>query len=51
VNLGTIEGGEWNSSVPTRARIGLRVGVMMGNSAAAVKADIEGLVAKAAGDE
>jgi acetylornithine deacetylase len=51
VNLGTIEGGEWNSSVPTRARIGLRVGVMMGNSAAAVKADIERLVAKAAGDE
>jgi acetylornithine deacetylase len=51
VNLGTIEGGEWNSSVPTRARIGLRVGVMMGNSAAAVKADIERLVAEAAGDE
>jgi acetylornithine deacetylase len=51
VNLGTIEGGEWNSSVPTRARIGLRVGVMMGNSAAAVKADIERLVAKAAQDE
>ncbi|MCA3323533.1 MAG: ArgE/DapE family deacylase [Roseomonas sp.] len=51
VNLGTIEGGEWNSSVPTRARIGLRVGVMMGNSAAAVKADIERLVARAAQDE
>jgi acetylornithine deacetylase len=51
VNLGTIEGGEWNSSVPTRARIGLRVGVMMGNSAVAVKADIERLVAKAAQDE
>jgi acetylornithine deacetylase len=51
VNLGTIEGGEWNSSVPTRARIGLRIGVMMGNSAAAVKADIEKLVAAAGADE
>ena len=51
VNLGTIEGGEWNSSVPTRARIGLRVGVMMGNSARAVKADIEKLVAEAGADE
>jgi len=51
VNLGTIEGGEWNSSVPTRARIGLRVGVMMGNTARAVKADIEKLVAEAGADE
>jgi acetylornithine deacetylase len=50
VNLGTIEGGEWNSSVPTRCRIGLRVGVMMGNTAAQVKADIERIVAEAAAD-
>jgi len=51
VNLGTIEGGEWNSSVPTRARIGLRVGVMMGYTAAQAKADIERLVAEAARHE
>lgn len=48
VNLGTIEGGEWNSSVATRCRIGLRVGVMMGYTAAETKADIERLVADAA---
>lgn len=48
VNLGTIEGGEWNSSVPTRARIGMRVGVMPGYPAARAKADIEALVADAA---
>ncbi len=51
VNFGTIEGGEWNSSVPTRARIGIRVGVMMGYTAARTKADIERLVAEAATDE
>jgi acetylornithine deacetylase len=50
VNLGTIEGGEWNSSVPSRARIGLRVGVMMGYSAAETKRDIERIVAEAAAD-
>lgn len=50
VNLGSFEGGEWVSSVPTRARIGLRVGVMMGNTARAVRADIERLVAEAAAD-
>lgn len=50
VNFGTIEGGEWNSSVPTRARIGMRVGVMMGYSAAQTKADIERIVAEAAAD-
>lgn len=50
VNLGTIEGGEWNSSVATRCRIGLRVGVMMGYPAAQAKADIERIVAEAAGD-
>lgn len=51
VNLGTIEGGEWNSSVATRCRIGMRVGVMLGYPASQVKADIEALVAKAASDE
>jgi len=48
INLGTIEGGEWNSSVPTHARIGLRVGVMPGHSCRAVAADIERIVAEAA---
>jgi acetylornithine deacetylase len=46
VNLGSIEGGEWNSSVPTRARIGLRVGVMLGYTARETQADIERLVAE-----
>jgi acetylornithine deacetylase len=50
VNLGTFTGGEWNSSVPTRATLGLRVGVMMGNTAAAVRADIERIVDQARGD-
>lgn len=50
VNLGTVEGGEWNSSVPTRARIGMRVGVMMGYTAAEAKRDIERIVAEAAVD-
>jgi len=48
VNLGTIEGGEWNSSVPTRCRFGLRVGVMLGRSADQVRAEIEAIVAEAA---
>jgi acetylornithine deacetylase len=47
VNLGTIEGGEWNSSVATRCRIGMRVGVMMGTTAAQTRADIERLVEQA----
>ena len=50
VNLGTFEGGEWNSSVPTRAKLGLRIGVMMGNTAAHVRADIERIVEQARGD-
>ncbi|MDO9498812.1 ArgE/DapE family deacylase [Falsiroseomonas sp.] len=50
VNLGTFTGGEWNSSVPTRATLGLRVGVMMGNTAASVRADIERIVDSARGD-
>jgi acetylornithine deacetylase len=44
VNLGTIEGGEWNSSVATRAKLGFRVGVMPGHPASAVKGEIEALV-------
>lgn len=51
VNLGTIEGGEWNSSVATRCRIGLRVGVMMGHTAAGTRADIEALVTAARSHE
>lgn len=50
VNFGTIEGGEWNSSVPTRTRIGMRVGVMPGHSCRSVKAEIEALVARAGQD-
>ena len=51
VNLGTIEGGEWNSSVASRCRIGMRVGVMLGYTAVETKADIERLVANAARHE
>ncbi|SEC52923.1 acetylornithine deacetylase [Rhizobiales bacterium GAS188] len=50
VNFGTIEGGEWNSSVPTRARIGMRVGVMPGHSCREVARDIERLVGEVAAD-
>ena len=51
VNIGTIKGGEWNSSVATRARLGIRVGVMPGQSCLAVKAEIEALVARTALDD
>ena len=50
VNIGTIQGGEWNSSVATRAKLGVRVGVMPGVSCAEVRAGVERLVAEAAGD-
>jgi acetylornithine deacetylase len=50
VNFGTIEGGEWNSSVATRARIGMRVGVMPGYSCHEVRRDIERLVERAGAD-
>ncbi len=50
VNVGTIEGGEWNSSVANRVRIGVRVGVMPGQSCQAVRAEIEALVAATAAD-
>jgi len=50
VNIGTLEGGEWNSSVPTRARLGVRVGVMPGLSCHAVRQEIEGMVEAAGRD-
>ena len=51
VNIGTFEGGEWNSSVATRAKLGVRVGVMPGQSCHAVRAEIEALVARTATDQ
>ncbi len=50
VNFGTLTGGEWNSSVATRARLGVRVGVMPGHSCHDVRAEIEQLVEQAAAD-
>jgi acetylornithine deacetylase len=50
INCGTMEGGEWNSSVPTRARLGMRVGVMPGRSCRDVAREIEQLVADALQD-
>jgi len=46
VNMGTLQGGEWNSSVATRARLGVRVGVMPGHPCHAVRAEIEAMVAE-----
>ena len=51
VNIGTLQGGEWNSSVPTEATLGVRVGVMPGMSCLDVKAQIERLVTDAESDE
>ncbi len=50
VNFGTLAGGEWNSSVATRARLGVRVGVMPGHSCHDVRAEILRLVEDAASD-
>jgi acetylornithine deacetylase len=50
VNMGTLTGGEWNSSVATRARLGIRVGVMPGHSCHAVRAEIEAIVAELGAD-
>ncbi len=50
VNIGTIQGGEWNSSVATRAKLGVRVGVMPGQSCHDAARAIERLVADAAVD-
>ena len=51
VNIGTLQGGEWNSSVATEATVGVRVGVMPGHACLAVRAEIEQLVAAAETDE
>ncbi len=51
VNIGTLQGGEWNSSVPTETTLGVRVGVMPGMSCLDVKAQIEALVADAETDD
>ncbi len=51
VNIGTLQGGEWNSSVPTETTLGVRVGVMPGQSCHDVRAEIERLVADAETDE
>ena len=50
VNLGTIEGGEWTSSVATRATFSVRVGVMPGEPCQNVRAAIEAMVAAAGTD-
>ena len=50
VNVGTIEGGEWNSSVANRVKVGVRVGVMPGQSCHAVRAEIEALMTATAAD-
>jgi len=50
VNIGTLQGGEWNSSVATRARLGVRVGVMPGHSCHEVRREIERMVTEAAAD-
>lgn len=50
VNIGTLQGGEWNSSVATRARLGVRVGVMPGQSCHDVAREIERMVADSGQD-
>lgn len=50
VNIGTLQGGEWNSSVATRAKLGVRVGVMPGHSCLDVQREIAALVAAAGED-
>ena len=43
-NFGRIDGGEWNSSVPCRCTLGVRVGFFPGVSIATVKAQVEDCV-------
>ena len=50
VNIGTLQGGDWNSSVPAEATLGIRVGVMPGLSCLDVRAQIEAVVAEVAAD-
>jgi acetylornithine deacetylase len=47
VNFGTLQGGEWNSSVATRAKLGIRVGVMPGDSCHAVQRRVAAMVEEA----
>ena len=51
VNLGTLQGGEWNSSVPAQAVMGVRVGVMPGHSCLDVRDEIVRLVAACGEDQ
>ncbi len=50
VNMGTISGGEWTSSVATRATFSVRVGVMPAERCQTVRTSIEALVALAGSD-
>jgi len=43
-NLGRIEGGEWNSSVPCMCRMGVRIGFFPGVAVESVKQAVEGAV-------
>ncbi len=51
VNLGTLQGGEWNSSVAAQAVLGVRIGVMPGHSCHAVQDEIVRLVAACGEDK
>lgn len=48
-NLGRIEGGEWNSSVPCTCRMGVRIGFYPGVAVASVKQAVEQAVRAALG--
>lgn len=48
VNLGEITGGEWTSSVPAKAVLNVRVGILPGDDLADIRAEIEDCVRKAA---
>jgi acetylornithine deacetylase len=48
VNIGTIEGGDWRSSAPTGARLGVRVGFPAGWEVAAAEAAVRAGVERAA---
>lgn len=52
LNIGTYRAGDWASTVPGQAEIEVRLSFVPGESMAAVKAEVEGVVAAAcAGDE
>lgn len=48
INLGRLEGGEWHSSVPCTATLGLRVGFYPGEEPAAVRSAVEARIRAAA---